>query len=102
MPPSDNLERSTSADPFQYTFAPDFKLTYTNFVQGLFSPLDLGLMCGEVVGAEGKNAVQWKIKLTMSPAEAKIVHRILSNLLRNYEKAFGDISVPAGLMPDEQ
>jgi hypothetical protein len=84
-------------------FAPDFKLIYTNYVQAGFTPLDVALMVGETTGLnEGKVVVQHKARITMSPTEAKIVARILANTVKLFEKQFGEIFVPEGMMPQEE
>ncbi|HZP63585.1 MAG TPA: DUF3467 domain-containing protein [Terriglobales bacterium] len=84
-----------------YIDAADFKLLYTNFVQSIFSPLDVALSIGEVLGPgpDGRMRVLNKARLSMSPAEAKILHVILGNTIKNYEARFGEIVVPQGLMP---
>jgi len=81
--------------------APDFKLIYTNHIQAFYSALDVAFTLGEVMGpdqGEGKFVVQTKARVTMSPIEAKIFQRIVTNLVKQYEVQFGEISVP----PDMQ
>jgi hypothetical protein len=80
--------------------ASDFKLIYANFVQSIFSPLDVALTFGEIMGAEGdKVYVLTKARVTMTPAEAKILQMIVAKTVGDYEEKFGEISVPSVLMP---
>jgi hypothetical protein len=102
----ENVPPVTPIVPSQQTIeglAPDFKLIYTNYVQAGYTPLDVMLMVGETTGLnEGKVVVQHKARITMSPTEAKIVARILANTVKLFEKQFGEIVVPEGMMPQEE
>ncbi len=94
---------AAKAPEVQATFvmAPDFKQIYVNFVQASFTPFDIGLMMGEVVGLDehGHQIVQQKARVTMAAMEAKIVMLILANTLKAYEGQFGRIIIPDNLAP---
>lgn len=75
--------------------APDFRTVYTNFVNAGFSPFDVTLMLGEVMGpgADGKQIVLQRIKVLMAAPEAKVVSMILADAVARYEKQFGIIVI---------
>jgi len=95
------LEQLQAVAVFQQ--ASDFKLIYANFIQSAFSPLDVALTLGEVMGNEQEKLfVLTKARVTMTPAEAKILQTILSNTIRNYESRFGEIVVPPEVLPPHE
>jgi hypothetical protein len=89
-------ESSVVGGTVQQVPAPDFKLIYTNHIQAFFSALDMAFVFGEILGSEDgeKWQVQTKVRVTMSPAEAKILQTIVTNLVKSYEAKFGEINVP--------
>ena len=87
------------ADP-NSILAPDFKTVYTNFVSSALSPVDLFVVFGENLGPgpDGRMMVSQKVKVIMSPIEAKIVAATLVALIKGYEAKFGKIEVPQEVM----
>lgn len=79
----------------------DFKSIYANYVQSVFSPLDIVLLFGEVlsVQTDGGFQVETKARVTVTPAEAKILYSVLGNTIANYESRFGEIKIPEGMLP---
>jgi hypothetical protein len=97
-------KKSSAAPPqqIQATFevAADFKAVYANFIQSAFSPLDVAFVFGEVMQADqSTQTVLTKVRVTMTPAEAKLFQGILATTLKNYEDKFGEIAVPAMMLP---
>jgi hypothetical protein len=66
-----------------------------------FSPFDLSFLLGETMGVDesGQLIIEYRTRVTMSPAETKIAFALIGNALKNYEKQFGEIRLPAGAMP---
>ncbi|HEX9120811.1 MAG TPA: DUF3467 domain-containing protein [Terriglobales bacterium] len=91
--------QATSGDMPKMLRSPEFRTVYTNFVQAGYTPFDVSLLIGESIGpdAKGNAVVEFKSRITMSPAEAKVVHKILGDLIMAYEKQFGAIQLPIGL-----
>lgn len=81
----------------------DFKTIYTNFVNANYSPFDIVLMLGELMGPapDGKQVVLQRAKVVMSPVEAKIVAAILNGAVSKFEKRFGRLVISRELMPRE-
>ena len=79
--------------------SPQFRTIYTNFVRAGYTPFDVSLLIGENVGPnnEGKLVVQYQARVTMAPTEAKVVHKILGDLIQAFENQFGPIALPKGL-----
>jgi hypothetical protein len=91
---------NTAALSAIWNTATDFKTIYTNFVQAAFSPLDIVMTLGDVQGVtEGRYIIEARARVVMTPAEAKILVRIMGNTLKNYEAKFGEVVVQGGLMP---
>ena len=82
----------------QIVYPPDFKLLYVNHIQSTFTTFDLSFSMGEAVGVEGdKFIIQAKARVTMSPVEAKIFLKILTDTIKNFESQVGTIVVPTGM-----
>ncbi len=97
-------KKSSAVAPQQiqavFETAADFKLIYANFIQSAFSPLDVAFVFGEVMHADqGSQSILTKVRVTMTPAEAKLFRGIISDTIRNYEEKFGEIAVPAIMVP---
>jgi hypothetical protein len=91
------------AIPFQaaYITSPEFRHLYVNFVQASFTPFDVSLMMGEVMGFDdkGQQVINQKARVVMSAAEAKVLMYVLANTVRQWETAFGKITMPPGQVP---
>src|ERR1700674_3746326 len=80
--------------------AADFKLIYANFIQSSFSPLDVAFVFGEVMQADqSRQTILTKVRVTMTPAEAKLFQGILATTIGQYEEKFGEITVPGVMVP---
>jgi hypothetical protein len=79
----------------------DYKSIYANFVVAAYSPFDIALMIGEAVGGDeqGRQIVHQKVRVTMAPAEAKVVMFLLANTLKSFEEQFGEVKVPENQVP---
>jgi hypothetical protein len=91
------------APEIEFLVAPDFKMFYVNHIQAAFSPFDISFQMSEALGpgVNGKFAIQQRARVTMSPLEVKIFLKIVTDTITNFEKAFGPIPVPPGVIPDE-
>jgi hypothetical protein len=93
------------AIPFQpsYILSPEFKHLYVNFVQASFTPFDISLMMGEVMGldAKGQQVINQKARVVTSAAEAKVLMFVLANTIRQWEAQFGKIALPPGQAPPD-
>ncbi len=89
--------------PPRFVVEDGFKSIYANFVVTAFSPFDVSLVIGEAVGGddEGRQVVHQKVRVTMAPAEAKVVMLILANTLRIFEEQFGEVKIPESQVPAE-
>jgi len=79
----------------------DFRSIYSNnaaFQVGIF---DYSIFFGEVVAVDQSGesmTVEQRVKVTMAPLHAKIFVYSAVQQLRAYEKQFGEIKVPEGLI----
>lgn len=71
----------------------DYKELYCNFVHATYTFFDVALNLNEYRGAQ----MIERSRVTMSPAEAKLLVNILTNTVTNYEDQFGVINIPEGL-----
>ena len=93
-----NIQQKEANVTFQQ--AADYKLLYANFAQSVFSPLDIAIIFGEVLTTEDEKVfVLTKARVTMTPMEAKILHTIVGDTVKNYENKFGEISIPPMMLP---
>lgn len=88
-------EAPTEAGP-RIDEASDFRVVYTNYVQGLYGPFDISLQLAHSFVEPGKEgySVRWHTRVVMSPAEAMTLLNILTGTLKNYEDTWGKIVVP--------
>lgn len=75
--------------------AADFKHVYTNHIQGATTAFDVSLTIGEVIQVgNGKIVIENRVRVSMSPLEAKVLQRIMTNLVYQHEGTYGPIHVP--------
>jgi hypothetical protein len=75
--------------------APDFKSIYTNFAQTAAGPTDISIRVGEASPSDtGIVGVEMKVRLVMAPLQAKIMAGMLVQVIQQYEKQFGKITIP--------
>lgn len=80
----------------------DFQTLYSNNVAMLSGFFDTNIMFGEVQGIEdGDLVVEQKLKVIMSPAQAKIFCVLLWQQIRGYEDRFGSLEVGPEMVPPE-
>lgn len=74
--------------------SPDHKNIYINAARVGIAPYDVRLICGQVVeGAEvNSNVNEDLVTVIFSPQQAKVVARMLSNAIQQYETLFGPVS----------
>ena len=105
MPTKDkthNGETNPQPSETKMVQAPDFKLLYVNHIQASFTPFDISFLMSEALGAEeGKFLIQMKARVTMSPVEAKVFQKIISDTIKNFEKTIGPVTVPDNMMPED-
>lgn len=73
----------------------DFISIYANNVAVSISVWDLSLTFGESIGEEdGKPVIEETIKVLMSREMAKVMNRLLTHHIAEYEKKYGPINIP--------
>jgi hypothetical protein len=84
---------------FETVRADDFQTIYFNHAQGSISAFDLALTLSQASAGGDRVILEQKAKVIFSPLEAKVLQKILANLLLQYERQFGAVNVPDGVMP---
>ena len=98
------VPKATEADekqvlPHRVERDPAFSDIYTNFIQSGYTFFDVSLEFSENRGMSGDELLNIKrARVTMAPAEAKILANIVHNVVKGYEKQFGEIKIPEGIM----
>jgi len=91
--PEDQLEDQT----IELVKAPDFKHIYSNhanFVTGVF---DFSIIFGEIVEIDKAKQiakVEQRVRIAMSPIQAKLFVSSFDQQIKAYEKNFGEIKMP--------
>src|SRR5438045_572320 len=89
---------------YKYVNAPDFRTIYSNNAHFYSHLFDFSIMFGEVTNVEqidentGNVIVEDKVKITMSPLQAKIFVAVAQRQLQAYEQRFGELKFPAGVV----
>ncbi len=79
--------------PPDFTYASDYQTIYTNFIQSLYTPIDISLILGISGGfRDGKWHVENKARIIMAPKEALIMLGILRDAINAYQKNIGPIN----------
>lgn len=94
-----NPQNSTSSDPVNlkgvsYIDGPGYYSFYVNNVAFGVNPLDFVLIFGEIVDVrmpEQEAIVERRARVTMAPAQAKALGRILETMVKTYESQNGPI-----------
>ena len=81
--------------------APDYKAVYSNHTVFGLTALDFSITFGEVLEASPESiSVEQRVRVTMSPQEAKVVAYLLFENINRYEAMFGKINdVPVQEQP---
>jgi hypothetical protein len=75
--------------------APDFHAIYTNNSKFSVSPFDFSVILNEVTESEkGEVYVEQKARIIMPPLHAKLFALVLIQNVQNFEKEFGEITIP--------
>lgn len=73
----------------------DFISMYANNVSVSISIWDLSLTFGVIIGEEdGKPVIEETIKIFMTREMAKVMNRLLTHHIAEYEKKYGTINIP--------
>lgn len=73
----------------------DFERQYANSIAVQFSPWDMSLIFGQIIGSEdGKPIIQETIQITLTREMAKALGGLLAIHLTNYENQMGEIKLP--------
>jgi hypothetical protein len=94
----------TPAAKVKYVDGPQYAASYCNNVGYALSALDFVLIFGEVVEATPEEAtVERRARITMSPAQAKMLRYIIGQQIKQYEDINGSIEMPQGFkIPNEK
>ena len=88
---------ATPKQTLKFSNSPDYRSVYANWVQCGFTPYDMSVVVGEAYpNPEVENAfdVERKLRLILSPLEAKLVVGMLFATIRAFEEKFGTIGIP--------
>lgn len=88
----------------KYVDGPQYAASYCNNVGYALSAVDLVLIFGEVVEATPEEAiVERRARITMSPAQGKMLRYIIGQQIKQYEDINGPIEMPQGFkLPSEK
>lgn len=86
----------------KYTKAIDFRSIYSNNAVMLTGFFDVNMIFGEVQGVENEALlVEQKVKLVMSPAQAKIFCLLVWQQINAYEDRFGKLEIKEEMLTPE-
>ena len=75
---------------------PRYESFYCNNVAYAMSPVDFVFTFGEVINTGTDIYVEQRARVTMSPAQAKVLRDILSERIKIFESNVGEIKIPGG------
>ncbi len=76
--------------------APDLRSIYVNWIQLAGGATDFMMTVGEARPLQqGGAEVEQRARLFFTPVQAKVIVAMLGNAIREYEKKFGPINMPA-------
>jgi hypothetical protein len=85
----------------EYGNADDFVSIYSNSVRLMIGLWDFRFNFGEVTDATAELLkVSEKVRITMSPQHAKVFLQVFEKNLKRYEKKFGEIKLPVGIVAE--
>jgi len=91
----DVREPQFEADILESVRSDGFFRTYANSAQIETSVWDLKFVFGELLRTGNKIVVEQTVAISMSPQHAKALLGVLETNIREYEKKFGKINLPA-------
>lgn len=82
--------------------AADFKSIYANFAQVHYTGFDMSLTFGDgSYTPDSQNTlIELHTRVVMTIIEAKLVHQMLTEQIRVYEKKYGTVEIPEDLKLD--
>jgi hypothetical protein len=83
--------------------SPDFLSIYSNNAALSVNFFDVSFVFGEMQGIDddGMLKVEQRLKVTMTPTQAKILSILLFQQISMYEARFGQINLPSEVIPPE-
>jgi hypothetical protein len=93
------LVSRVNPEKFHNTKADDYRTVYSNNVAFAVSAFDVSLIFGEIAGVEADALeVIQRVRITMSPQQAKVLAKVLVENLKAYEEKIGVIPIPPALL----
>ena len=93
-------KKSSTVTPtkVKYVNGPHYVSSYCNNIAFAVNAIDLVLIFGEVIDVVGDQAVvERRARVTFAPAQAKMLHWVLTEQIRQYEEKAGPIVLPKGI-----
>ena len=86
-------KESTVSDPF-IERADSFAEFYVNHCQVGFTPYDVFIFLSEAAhGSDGNVHLRQKTRVVMSPIEAKLLIKFLTNAMVTFESTYGEVKI---------
>jgi hypothetical protein len=101
MPEEQEKEQAETISHYTNVRAADFRSIYSNNAAFAATLFDFSMIFGEVMGVEqiseteGTVTVEQKVKITMTPLQAKVFVQVAARHISAYEDKFGPIQVPS-------